>query len=220
MLIDDIMALSPVMPIMVLEDAASAPDLAHALMAGGVRVAEVTLRTPAALQAIRAMKRAAPDMAVGAGTLLSPDDVKRAQDAGADFLVTPGVAPKLLVALLDSGLPLLPGAATGSEVAALLEGGITRAKFFPAEQAGGPAWLSAIYGPFPAMRFCPTGGITRALAPAYLRLPNVGCVGGSWLASAKAIAAHDWAGIEANARATVALQANAPHATDDQLSAI
>ena len=204
--IDAILALSPVMPIMVVEDAAAAPDLAHALLAGGVRVAEVTLRTPAALDAMAAMKRAAPDMAVGAGTLLTPEDVRRAEDAGADFLVTPGAAPRLIEALLATGLPLLPGAATGSEILALLERGVKRMKFFPAEQAGGPAWLAAMHGPFPQVRFCPTGGITRDLAPAYLKLPNVGCVGGSWVAPAEAIAARDWAAIEAHARAASALR--------------
>jgi 2-dehydro-3-deoxyphosphogluconate aldolase/(4S)-4-hydroxy-2-oxoglutarate aldolase len=206
MQIDEILALSPVMPIMVADDLASAPDLAHALMAGGVMVAEVTLRTPNALAVISAMKAAVPDMAAGAGTLLTPDDVVRAKDAGADFLVTPGVAPKLLDALLGCGLPLLPGAATGSEVAALLEAGIGRMKFFPAEQAGGHAWLSAMHGPFPQVRFCPTGGVTRDLAPAYLALPNVACVGGSWVAPAKAIASRDWAVITENARAATALR--------------
>lgn len=207
MRIDDILALSPVMPIMTVEDKAAAPDLARALMAGGVRAAEVTLRTAAALDVIAAMKRAAPDLAVGAGTLLTPADVQRASNAGADFLVTPGVSPDLLDALLASGLPLLPGAATGSEIAALLERGVTRMKFFPAEQAGGPAWLSAMHGPFPAVRFCPTGGITRELAPAYLRLANVACVGGSWVAPAGAIAAREWATIDTNARAALALAA-------------
>ena len=205
--IDDILGLSPVMPIMVADDPAAAGDLAHALRAGGVNVAEVTLRTAGALAVISAMKAAAPDMAVGAGTLLTAGDVARAKDAGADFLVTPGTAPGLLDALLASGLPLLPGAATGSEIAALLEAGITRMKFFPAEQAGGPAWLAAMHGPFPAVRFCPTGGITSALAPAYLTLPNVACVGGSWVAPAKAIQAADWAAIEANARAAASCAA-------------
>lgn len=204
--IDAILALSPVLPIMTVEDAAAAPDLARALLAGGVRAAEVTLRTPAALEAMAAMKRAAPDMMVGAGTLLTPDDVRRAEDAGADFLVTPGAAPRLIDALLATGLPLLPGAATGSEILALLERGVKRIKFFPAEQAGGPAWLAAMHGPFPQVRFCPTGGITRDLAPVYLKLANVACVGGSWVAPAKAIAACDWAAIEVNARAASALR--------------
>ncbi len=203
--LDEAMALSPVMPIVVIDDAGAAGELAEALLAGGVKVIEVTLRTPAALDAIREIKKAAPEMSVGAGTVLTPRDVGRAADAGAEFLVTPGINGPLLEALFTLRMACLPGVATPSEVSGMLARGMTRLKFFPAEQSGGAAWLAAMAGPFPDAVFCPTGGISRELAPDYLKLPNVACVGGSWVAPAKAIEARDWATITENARAAMAL---------------
>jgi 2-dehydro-3-deoxyphosphogluconate aldolase/(4S)-4-hydroxy-2-oxoglutarate aldolase len=183
--------LAPVIPVLVVEDAGRAAGLAAALVAGGLPVLEVTLRTPAALEAIRAMA-AVPGGRVGAGTLLTPADVRAAKAAGATFGVSPGATPALLQAAADEGLPLLPGAATASEVMALLAAGYTTAKFFPAEQAGGAPFLRAIGAPIPQMRVCPTGGITLANARDYLALPNVLCVGGSWVAPRDAVAAGDW----------------------------
>lgn len=183
--------LAPIIPVLVIEDAGRAEGLARALVAGGLPVLEVTLRTPAALDAIRAMA-AVPGGRVGAGTLLTPADVAAARAAGATFGVSPGATPALLRAAEAEGLPLLPGAATASEVMALLEAGYTTAKFFPAEQAGGAGFLRALASPLPRMRLCPTGGITPANARDYLALPNVLCAGGSWVAPKDAVAAGDW----------------------------
>lgn len=205
--IDAILKISPVMPIMVIEDASTAGEVANALFEGGVKVAEVTLRTPAALDAIREMKRAAPEMCIGAGTVLTSRDVGQAINAGAEFLVTPGITGSLLDALQAATMPCLPGACTPSEVASLMLRGGIRQKFFPAEPSGGAAWVAAMQGPFPSVTFCPTGGISRELAPEYLRLPNVACVGGSWVAPAKAIAAHNWTLIADNARAVMDMSA-------------
>lgn len=191
--------LAPVIPVIVIEDAASAVPLAKALVAGGLPVLEVTLRTPAALEAIRAMA-AVPGGHVGAGTLLTPDDVRAAKAAGATFGVSPGATDALLAACEEEGLPLLPGAATASEVMALLERGYTTMKFFPAEPAGGVPMLKALHGPLPQARFCPTGGITPASLPRYLEAPNVICCGGSWVTPKDRVAAGDWAAIEALAR--------------------
>ena len=200
----EIASRAPIIPVLVLDDAASAAALAHALVAGGLPALEVTLRTPAALDAIRAMADVAGGI-VGAGTLLSPDDIRAAKDAGARFGVSPGATPRLIAASIEIGLPLLPGAATASEVMALWEQGYDMMKFFPAEAAGGAPALKAIGAPIPQVSFCPTGGITPANAPSYLALPNVICAGGSWVAPKDKIANGDWAGITALAAAAAAL---------------
>jgi 2-dehydro-3-deoxyphosphogluconate aldolase / (4S)-4-hydroxy-2-oxoglutarate aldolase len=200
----EIASRAPIIPVLVLDDAASAAALAHALVAGGLPALEVTLRTPAALDAIRAMADVAGGI-VGAGTLLSPDDIRAAKDAGARFGVSPGATPRLIAASIEIGLPLLPGAATASEVMALWEQGYDIMKFFPAEAAGGAPALKAIGAPIPQVSFCPTGGITPANAPSYLALPNVICAGGSWVAPKNMIATGEWAGITALAAAAAAL---------------
>lgn len=196
--------LAPVVPVLVIEDAAKASPLARALVAGGLPALEVTLRTPAALEAIRAMAEV-PGGIVGAGTLLTPADVRAAKAAGAMFGVSPGATDRLIAACEDDGLPLLPGAATASEIMALLERGFTVQKFFPAEQAGGAAYLRAIGAPIPQVSFCPTGGIGLKTAPDYLALKNILCVGGSWVAPKEALARGDWAAVEALAREAAAL---------------
>ncbi|MPY80210.1 MAG: bifunctional 4-hydroxy-2-oxoglutarate aldolase/2-dehydro-3-deoxy-phosphogluconate aldolase [Actinophytocola sp.] len=183
---------SPVIPVVVIEDADTAVPLARALAAGGVRIVEVTLRSDAALTAIERIAAELPDVLVGAGTLTTPTQVKDAVGAGARFLVSPGSTPTLLDAMADTRLPYLPGVSTASEVLAMLERGITEMKFFPAETAGGQPFLKALAGPLPQARFCPTGGITPLSAPDYLALPTVGCVGGSWLSPADAVATGDW----------------------------
>ncbi len=188
--------LAPVVPVLVIDDLAHAAPLARALVAGGLRALEVTLRTPVALDAIRAMA-GVPGGVVGAGTLLTPADVKAAKRAGATFGVSPGSTPALVAACEDEGLPLLPGAVTATEIMHLLDLGYTVQKFFPAEQAGGAAFLKAVGAPIPQVRFCPTGGITLKGAPAYLGLPGVPCVGGSWVAPKEALAAGDWGRITA-----------------------
>ncbi len=187
-----LLSLAPVVPVVVLDDLAHAVPVARALVAGGVPVIELTLRTPVALDAIRAIADEVPEILVGAGTVTSPELVGRAVDAGAQFLVSPGTTPTLLREMAGSGVPFLPGTATVSEAMTVLEAGFTEMKFFPAEASGGAAYLKSLASPLPAARFCPTGGITAASAPAYLSLPNVGCVGGSWLTPADALAAGDW----------------------------
>jgi 2-dehydro-3-deoxyphosphogluconate aldolase / (4S)-4-hydroxy-2-oxoglutarate aldolase len=199
-----IAARAPIIPVLVLDDAASARALAMALVAGGLPALEVTLRTPAALDAIRAMADV-PGGIVGAGTLLTPQDIRAAKEAGAKFGVSPGATPRLIAASIEIGLPLLPGAATASEVMALWEQGCDMLKFFPAEAACGAPALKSIGAPIPQVSFCPTGGITPENAPAYLALPNVICAGGSWVAPKAMIASGDWAGITALARAAAAL---------------
>lgn len=197
--------LAPVVPVLVVNEVAQARPLAQALVAGGLVALEVTLRTPAALDAIRAMSGVEGGI-IGAGTLLTPEDVRAAKAAGAAFGVSPGATPRLLAACADEGLPLLPGAATATEVMALLDGGYTMLKFFPAEAAGAAAAISAIGGPIPQVRFCPTGGIGLRNAPGYLALANVPCVGGSWVAPQDRIAAGDWAGITRLAAEAAALR--------------
>jgi 2-dehydro-3-deoxyphosphogluconate aldolase/(4S)-4-hydroxy-2-oxoglutarate aldolase len=177
----DLLELSPVMPVVVIDDAADAVPTARALLAGGIGVIELTLRTPAALSAIERVAAEVPDIVIGAGTVVSPDQAKQAADAGAKFLVTPGSTDAVVDACFETGLPFLPGASTVSEAMRLAERGLTALKFFPAEASGGVAYLKSIAGPLPSLRFCPTGGITVASAPKYLALPNVGCIGGSWL---------------------------------------
>ena len=186
----------PVVPVVVIDDLAHAVPVARALVAGGLPVIELTLRTPVALDAVRAIADEVPEILVGAGTIVAPGQAKEALDAGARFLVSPGTTPPLLDAMAGTGLPFLPGTATVSEVLAVLEAGFTEMKFFPAEASGGAAFLRSIASPVPAARFCPTGGITAATATSYLALPNVGCVGGSWLTPADALAAGDWARVE------------------------
>ena len=197
--------MSPVIPVLVIESVDEAAPLALALREGGLPVLEVTLRTPAALDAISAMARV-PGVRVGAGTVLSAHDAARAKAAGADFAVAPGATPGLIAASVAQELPLMPGAATASEVMTLQERGYSMLKFFPAEPAGGRAALSALAGPLPQAAFCPTGGITAASAPGYLALQNVVCVGGSWVAPKTMLAAGDRAGITALARAAAALR--------------
>ena len=203
--VSQIMTAAPVIPVLVVEDAASAAPLARALAKGGLRALEVTLRTPAALAVIAAMAEAAPDAIVGAGTVLGPDDLKRAQDAGARFIVSPGLTPALARAAEEAHIPLLPGVATCGEIMAGLDLGLDHFKFFPAENIGGAPALKSIAGPFPKVRFCPTGGITLQSAPHYLALPNVACVGGSWMLPADAVAARDWGRVEALAREAAGL---------------
>ncbi|MFF0083405.1 bifunctional 4-hydroxy-2-oxoglutarate aldolase/2-dehydro-3-deoxy-phosphogluconate aldolase [Streptomyces canus] len=198
--------LAPVVPVVVIEDASDAVPLARALVAGGLPAIEVTLRTPAALDAIRAIAGEVPEAVVGAGTVLTPEQVTQTVAAGARFLVSPGWTDVLLEAMQASGVPFLPGVSTTSEVVALLERGVTEMKFFPAEAAGGTAYLRSIAGPLPQARFCPTGGIGPANAPDYLALPNVGCVGGTWMLPADAIAARDWGRVEALAREAAGLK--------------
>lgn len=197
--------ISPVIPVVVIRDADHAVPLAQAMVAGGVRVIEITLRTDAALTAVERIAAEVPDMIVGAGTLTSRGQVIAAADAGARFLVSPGTTPALLDAMDDSGLPFLPGVSTVSEVLGLLERGITEMKFFPAEAAGGVRYLKAIAGPLPQVRFCPTGGITPSTARNYLALPSVGCVGGSWLSPADALQTEDWTQIKQLASQAAAL---------------
>jgi len=196
--------LAPVIPVLVIHDAGKARGLATALVAGGLPALEVTLRTDAALDVIGEMSKV-PGGHVGAGTLLTPDDVKRAKDAGATFGVSPGATDRLLQACEDAELPLLPGAATASEAMRLLERGYTVQKFFPAEANGGAPALKSLASPLPQIRFCPTGGVTLANAETYLGLANTLCVGGSWVAPADMVAAGDWSGIERLAAAAAAL---------------
>ncbi|OAL14032.1 keto-deoxy-phosphogluconate aldolase [Streptomyces noursei] len=191
---------APVLPVVVVENAADAVPLARALVAGGLPAIEVTLRTPAALDAIRAIAAEVPGAVVGAGTVVSGRGVSDAVGAGARFLVSPGWTGGLLDAMEASGVPFLPGVSTASEVVALLERGVRDMKFFPAQAAGGTAYLRSLAGPLPQARFCPTGGISAASAPDYLRLPNVGCVGGTWMLPGDALAGRDWARVEALAR--------------------
>lgn len=196
----------PVIPVVVLHDAADAVPMARALVDGGLPVIELTLRTPAALDAIEAIATDVPEILVGAGTVVAPQQAKEAQAAGAQFLVSPGTTPTLAEAMSDTGLPHLPGASTVSEVLRLLELGYRELKLFPAESCGGTGFLRSIASPVPAARFCPTGGITAATAADYLALPNVGCVGGSWITPAEAVLDHDWDRITGLARAAAALR--------------
>lgn len=196
--------LAPVIPVLVVDDPGDARELAEALLAGGLPVLEVTLRTPRALDVIAAMA-AVPGARVGAGTVLSAHDAARARSAGAEFAVSPGATPALISACVAQALPLLPGAATASEVMALMETGYRTLKFFPAQAAGGVAMLQALRGPLPQASFCPTGGITAENAAEYLNLQNVACVGGSWVAPAALVKARDWKAITRLASKAAAL---------------
>lgn len=199
-----ICALAPVVPVLVIDDLAHAAPLARALVAGGLPALEVTLRTACALDAIRAMSEIEGGV-VGAGTLLTPQDVKAAKAAGAKFGVSPGATQALIDACAEAELPLLPGAATATEIMRLLELGFTVQKFFPAEQAGGAAYLKSIGSPLPQVSFCPTGGISLKIAPDYLALKNILCVGGSWVAPKDAMARGDWAQVTTLAREAASL---------------
>jgi 2-dehydro-3-deoxyphosphogluconate aldolase/(4S)-4-hydroxy-2-oxoglutarate aldolase len=191
---------APVIPVIVLNDVAHAVPMARALVAGGIRMLEVTLRTPQALACMEAIAKEVPDAVVGAGTVRSAADAKAAANAGAKFAVSPGYTSAVGQACRDQGLSLLPGVATGSEIMMAQEDGYTELKFFPAMQAGGPAMLKAWGGPFFDVRFCPTGGVTPQNASEFLSLSNVACVGGSWLVPADALAKGDWSRIEQLAR--------------------
>ncbi len=201
-----VLDLAPVLPVVVLSDPSDAVPLARALVAGGLPAIEVTLRTPAALDAIRAIAAEVPEAVVGAGTVITPGQVAECGAAGARFLVSPGWTDGLLAAMSASGLPYLPGVSTASEVVALLERGVREMKFFPAEAAGGTAYLRSLAGPLPQARFCPTGGIGAGNAGEYLALANVGCVGGSWMVPGDAVAARDWGRVEELARAAAGLR--------------
>ena len=206
MSIDEIFAAGPVIPVIVIQRLESAVGLAKALVEGGVRVLEVTMRTPVALDAIRAMRAAVPDAIVGAGTITNPDDLKKAIAAGAQFGVSPGATPALLAAIQDSGLPFLPGAMTPSDVMLRRDAGFTAMKLFPAQQAGGIGMLKALGSVFADVRFCPTGGIDAATAPQFLALPNVACVGGSWIVPNDLVAGERWSEITELARQASALR--------------
>ncbi|MBK4217767.1 bifunctional 4-hydroxy-2-oxoglutarate aldolase/2-dehydro-3-deoxy-phosphogluconate aldolase [Paracoccus caeni] len=197
--------LAPVVPVIVIKDVSRAEGLARALVAGGLPVLEVTLRSDAALDSIRAMAGVEGGH-VGAGTVLTPDDAKRAKDAGAKFAVSPGLTDRLIQACIDLELPLLPGAVTASEVMRAADAGYDMLKFFPAEAVGGAPALKSLAGPLPNISFCPTGGISPQNARDYLSLPNVICVGGSWVATDADVAAENWAAIEDRARTATALR--------------
>ena len=204
----ELMRLGPVIPVIVIEDADRAVPLARALVAGGVRVLEVTLRTPAALSAIRAIAREVPEAVVGVGTLTHADEFAAALEAGAQFAVSPGLTPALVKGARTTGLRWLPGVMTPSDVIAARAAGLCQLKLFPAQQAGGLGMLKALYGPFPDVLFCPTGGITPDTAPEFLALPNVPCVGGSWLTPGAAVASGDWKAITALATHASSLRRN------------
>jgi 2-dehydro-3-deoxyphosphogluconate aldolase/(4S)-4-hydroxy-2-oxoglutarate aldolase len=198
---------APVVPVMVIEEVADAVPLARALVKGGLPVLEITLRTPKAMECIRAIVAEVEDAIVGSGTVLTPKQLRDSERLGCKFAVSPGSTGKLLGAAEDHDIALLPGGVTASECMALLEWGYAIQKFFPAEPAGGTAYLSSLASPLPQVRFCPTGGITPESAPRYLKLSNVVTIGGSWMAPKTLVAAKDWAGIEALARQAASLKA-------------
>ncbi|MCJ8521389.1 2-dehydro-3-deoxyphosphogluconate aldolase/(4S)-4-hydroxy-2-oxoglutarate aldolase [Pseudorhizobium tarimense] len=202
-----ILRAQPVVPVLIVEDAKSAVPLARALVEGGLNAIEITMRTPAALDAVQAVAAEVEGANVGAGTILSAKDFDAAVAAGSTFIVSPGATRGILEAAKNSSVPLLPGAATASEVMALREEGLEVLKFFPAEQAGGAAYLKSLSSPLAGTLFCPTGGISLKNAKDYLSLPNVVCVGGSWVAPKEMVAAGDWAGISKLAREAAALKA-------------
>jgi 2-dehydro-3-deoxyphosphogluconate aldolase/(4S)-4-hydroxy-2-oxoglutarate aldolase len=202
----DLMRLSPVIPVLVIDELAIAVPLATALVAGGIRVLEVTLRTPVALEAVRAIAREVDDAIVGVGTITRAQDFAASAQAGARFGVSPGLTPALIEAAHAGGLPLIPGVMTPSDVIGARAAGFTGLKLFPAQQAGGIGMLNAMAGPFPDVVFCPTGGLTAATAADYLALPNVGCVGGSWLAPKDTVKARDWQRVTTLAREAARLR--------------
>lgn len=197
---EDLLGATRVVPVITLPDAASAVPLAEALVAGGLPVLEVTLRTEAALESIERIAGAVPQAVIGAGTVNTPQQLRDARGAGAQFIVSPGCTDALVAAAAEAGGAFLPGAVTASEILRLIEHGISLLKFFPAEASGGVAALKSLAGPFPAVRFCPTGGISIARALDYLALPNVACVGGAWMVPTDLVARGDWGAITALAR--------------------
>lgn len=203
-----ILAASPVMPVIVLDTVSDAVPLAEALVSGGIRVLEVTMRTPAALDCVRAIRAAVPNAIVGVGTITNVTDMNAARDAGAMFGVSPGTTPELLSHAAASGFPFLPGSMTPSDVMRALDAGFTAMKLFPAKQAGGIEMLKALGGPFPQVLFCPTGGIDAESAPGYLALANVACVGGSWLSPAALVASKNWDEIQRRAQFASRLKTN------------
>ncbi|MGY8866431.1 MAG: bifunctional 4-hydroxy-2-oxoglutarate aldolase/2-dehydro-3-deoxy-phosphogluconate aldolase [Methylophagaceae bacterium] len=190
--IKEIMAISPIVPVMVINNVEHAVPLAHALVKGGLKVLEITLRTPAALESIRRIRAEVPDAIVGAGTIINIETLNKAIDAGAEFIVSPGTTDKMIDAALATGVPLLPGIANPSQAMNLLEKGITEMKFFPAEAAGGVPMLKSIGAPIPQISFCPTGGVSQKNVKEYYNLSNVACVGGSWMCAASLVDAEDW----------------------------
>jgi 2-dehydro-3-deoxyphosphogluconate aldolase/(4S)-4-hydroxy-2-oxoglutarate aldolase len=204
--LESILRLAPVVPVLVIEDVAGALPLARALVRGGLAVLEITLRTDKALDCIRVIAGEVEGAVVGAGTVLTPAQFDKVAKLGCAFAVSPGSSPSLLDAAAASDVPLLPGAATASEAMLLLEQGYHLQKFFPAEPAGGVPYLSALSSPLPQIRFCPTGGITPGNASAYLALPNVITIGGSWMAPKKLLAAKDWAAVEVLSREAAQLR--------------
>jgi len=204
---DELLAAASVIPVLAVKNPDDAEPLAGALARGGLRVVEMTLRTAAAIEVMQRMQAAQPSLIVGMGTLRTADDVTRSVDAGAHFLVSPGLTDDLGAAMLKAGVPALPGVATASEAMSASAAGFEAMKFFPAEQAGGLDYLKSLKGPLPDIRFCPTGSITRDRAADYLATSNVACVGGSWIANAAMIEAGDWDQIEANARFAASLKA-------------
>ncbi|MCG5260627.1 bifunctional 4-hydroxy-2-oxoglutarate aldolase/2-dehydro-3-deoxy-phosphogluconate aldolase [Cupriavidus gilardii] len=196
----------PVIPVLEFQSVDEALHVSEALVAGGLPVLEITLRTPVAIEAMRAVSAALPQAIVGAGTVLDVAQLHAVRDAGAQFAVSPGLTPRLAEGARDAGISLLPGVATASEAMAALEAGFTFLKFFPAEAAGGMPMLKSLNGPLPRLRFCPTGGIDAARAPAYLALPNVVCVGGSWVVPKDAVASGDWGRIRSLAAEAAALR--------------
>jgi 2-dehydro-3-deoxyphosphogluconate aldolase/(4S)-4-hydroxy-2-oxoglutarate aldolase len=202
----EIMRVGPVIPVIVVDDVAHAVPMARALVAGGVRVLEVTLRTAAGLESIRAIAREVPDAIVGVGTITTAEDFAAARAAGAKFGVSPGLTPALVKGAQDSGLPLLPGVMTPSDVIAARAAGFRQLKLFPAQQAGGIGMLKAMHGPFPDVTFCPTGGVSEETAPQFLALANVACVGGSWLTPKALIQAGNWGQITQLAKTAAALR--------------
>jgi 2-dehydro-3-deoxyphosphogluconate aldolase/(4S)-4-hydroxy-2-oxoglutarate aldolase len=190
--IKEIMNTSPIVPVMVINNVEHAVPLAKALVKGGLKVLEITLRTPAALESIRRIKAEVPDAIVGAGTIINIDTLNKAIEAGAEFIVSPGTTDKLIDAAIATGVPLLPGIANPSDAMRLLEKGITAMKFFPAEAAGGVPMLKSIGAPIPQISFCPTGGVSQKNVKEYFSLPNVACVGGSWMCAASLVDAENW----------------------------
>lgn len=201
----DILSAGAVVPVMAIDDINTAVDLAHALVEGGIPTLEITLRTEHGIKAIELIKKEVKGAIVGAGTVTNPDQLKAVEDAGAVFAISPGLHESLAKASHNSGIPLIPGVATPGEVQLALEHGIDTLKLFPAEVVGGKAMLKALYGPFADVRFCPTGGISLETAPEYLALPNVLCVGGSWLTPKEAVQNKDWAAITKLAKEASAL---------------
>lgn len=201
----EVLDLSPVVPVVALDDAAHAAPLGQALLRGGIKTIEITLRTPAGLPAIERLAAEVPEIVIGAGTITEPGQADKARQAGARYIVTPGATDELLDDIEATGLPYLAGISTVSEAMRLAARGATAMKFFPAEPSGGVPYLKSIAGPLPHLRFCPTGGIDADNAARYLALPNVGCVGGSWLTPKSLLAAGQWGQVEALARQAAAL---------------